>query len=335
MILAGDIGGTNTRLALFRTDGTKPDLVSTQKYLSRMHKSLDEIVAQFIADQGVRVEAAAFGVAGPVRDGRSKPSNLDWEIDSQRLGVKMGTDKVWLINDLESHASALDDLEAADFITLKAGVPCEGNAALIAAGTGLGEAGLFWDGKKRMVMASEGGHADFAPRNQLEIALHQYLGKKFGHVSYERVLSGPGIRNVYDFLRDTGLEAEPGWLKQELDSAADPNAIISQHGIKGTPRICERTLEIFVSVYGAEAGNLALRYVAVGGVFLSGGIAGKLLPKMQSPAFVEAFVDKGRLNSYLQSVPVRLIVNEHIGLLGAARYVVSQLQATTRATVVG
>jgi len=334
MILAGDIGGFNTRLALFRHEGTKPEMVSTQKYLSRMHKNLDEIVVQFIADRGVRVDAACFGVAGPVRDGRAKPSNLDWEIDAQRLGVQMGTNRVWLINDLESHASALDDLQLADFITLNEGIPSEGNAALIAAGTGLGQAGLFWDGKKRIAMASEGGHADFAPNNELETALLQYLRKKFGHVSCERVLSGPGIKNIYDFLRDTRVEEEPSWLKEELDRALDPTVRISQYGLIGKTRICERSLDIFVSAYGAEAGNLALRYVAVGGVFLSGGIAGKLLSKMQGPAFMGAFIAKGRMKPFLKTVPVRLIANEHIGLLGAARYVMTQLQPAAGAIAV-
>lgn len=327
MILAGDIGGTNTRLGLFRQQGVNLEMVCERKYLSREHKSLDEVVSLFVAEEGTRVEAACFGVAGPVRQGRAKPSNLDWEIDAQRLAMLLASEMVWLINDLETHASALDDLQPSDFVALNAVPPADGNMALIAAGTGLGQAGLFWDGKRRHAFSSEGGHADFAPRNDLEIALYQYLRQKFGHVSCERLLSGPGINNVYDFLRDSGTEQEPAWLKEDLERAADPVVRISQYGLEGKARICQRALDVFVAIYGAQAGNLALTIMAVGGVFVSGGIAGKLLPKMQEPAFMDAFVDKGRMKPLLQTVPVKLIINEHIGLLGAARYAFTQLQA--------
>jgi glucokinase len=334
MILAGDIGGTNTRLGVFRQHGGNLEMLCERKYLSRQHKSLEEIVALLVAEEKVRVDAACFGVAGPVRQGRARPSNLDWEIDVDRLAAQLGIQTVWLINDLETHASALDDLQPADFITLNSASALEGNVALIAAGTGLGQAGVYWDGKRRHVFPSEGGHADFAPRNDLEIALHQYLHKKFGHVSCERVLSGPGIKNVYDFLRDSATEQEPPWLKEELERAEDHAVPISQYGLEGKARICERTLDIFVAIYGAEAGNLALRMMAVGGVFVSGGIAGKLLPKMQGPAFMEAFVEKGRMKSLLQTVPVKLIINEHIGLVGAARYAVTRMQEAAAAVAV-
>jgi glucokinase len=219
-----------------------------------------------------------------------------------------------------AHASGIGDLEEADLITLNEGIPQPGNAALIAAGTGLGEAGMFWDGSIYRPFPAEGGHADFAPNNDLELSLYSYLKKKFGHVSCERVLAGPGIRNVYEFLRDSNAEEEPPWLKDELEQAPDQSALISQHGLTGKAPICERTLDIFVSVYGAEAGNVALRMMAVSGVFISGGIAGKLLPKLQEPQFMKAFVSKGRMASLLESVPVKVIVNEHIGLLGAARH---------------
>lgn len=325
MILAGDIGGTNTRLGVFRQQDGNLEMLCERKYLSRQHKSLDEIVALLVAEEKLRVDAACFGVAGPVRQGRARPSNLDWEIDAGRLAVQLGIQTVWLINDLETHASALNDLRPADFIALNSADASEGNVALIAAGTGLGQAGLYWDGKRRHVFPSEGGHADFAPRNELEIALHSYLRKKFGHVSCERVLSGPGIKNVYDFLRDSATEQEPPWLKEELERAEDPAVLISQYGLEGKAPICERTLDIFVAVYGAEAGNLALKMMAVGGVFVSGGIAGKLLPKMLAPAFMEAFVDKGRMKALLQTVPVKLVINEHIGLMGAARYAVTRM----------
>jgi glucokinase len=202
--------------------------------------------------------------------------------------------------------------------------PREGNAALIAAGTGLGEAGMYWDGTRHHVFAAEGGHADWAPQSELEIALHQYLRGKFGHVSCERVLSGPGLKNVYDFLRDSQLESEPNWLHDQLAHAADPSAIISQRGLEAAAPICERALDIYVAAYGAEAGNLALRMLATAGVFVSGGIAGKILPKLCTPLFGDAFADKGRMKPLLETIPVKVITNARVGLIGAARYAVNR-----------
>jgi glucokinase len=193
-----------------------------------------------------------------------------------------------------------------------------GNQAVIAAGTGLGQAGMFWDGTKHQVFASEGGHADFAPSNEMEIELFRYLHARFGHVSYERVLSGPGLHNVYEFLRDTGHGKEPQWLTEEM-AQSDPAAVISRAGINGECSLCEQALDLFVSVYGAEAGNLALKVKATGGVFLGGGIAPKLLPKLSGPGFMAAFLNKGRLRPLLETVPVKVITNDSTALLGAAR----------------
>jgi glucokinase len=324
MILAGDIGGTNTRIAFFEEAAGRLQLVVEKIYPSREHESLDQIVALFLRDQSPPVEAACFGIAGPVQHGRVAASNLPWVVDAARLSHQIGISNAWLINDLEAHASGIGDLAPDDFIHLNALEVSDGNAALIAAGTGLGEAGLYWDGARRHAFPCEGGHCDFAPRDEIEISLLQYLLKRFGRVSYERVISGPGFKNIYEFLRDTGTEEEPDWLKQELSQLADPVPRISAYGLEGKTAICQRVLEIFVGVYGAEAGNLALKLMATGGVFLSGGIAQKILPKLKGLAFLQAFVSKGRLQAVLEKIPVRIIVNDTVGLIGAARYAVNQ-----------
>jgi glucokinase len=324
MILAGDIGGTNTRIAFFNQEDEGLKLLWEKIYPSHDHKSLSEILGLVLTDQGRTIEAACFGIAGPVLNGKVSTPNLPWIVDAGEISRQLATRNVWLINDLHAHASGIDDLRPEDFVHLNPIEISGGNAALIAAGTGLGEAGLYWDGLRRHAFPCEGGHCDFAPRNDIEIQLLQYLLKKFGRVSYERVLSGPGFRNIYDFLRDTGTEAEPAWLKEELSQLADPVPLISSYGLQGKTSICARTLEIFVSIYGAEAGNLALKIMAIGGLFLSGGIAFKILPKLKDPAFLQAFVTKGRLRTLLETIPVRVIANDTVGLLGAARYALNQ-----------
>ena len=333
MILAGDIGGTNTRIALFNEEAGSLKLVLERIYASREHKTLDEIVSLFISNEAVSVKLACFGIAGPVLHGRVTASNLAWVVDALQLSKSLGIETVWLVNDLQAHACGIDDLGPADFVHLNKVDPAVGNAALIAAGTGLGEAGLYWDGVHRWPFPCEGGHSDFAPRNDQEIALLQYLLKKFGRVSYERVLSGPGLENIYAFLHETGVEPEPQWLKDELSQAADPAALISHHALDGTAAICERTLDIFVSIYGAEAGNLALKLMAVGGAFVSGGIAAKILPKLTGPEFLQAFIAKGRLQPLMETIPVRVIINEKVGLIGAARYALLQASKTANAAI--
>jgi glucokinase len=322
MILAGDIGGTHTRLALFENTDASLKLAVERIYPSRDHTSLDEIITLFLSDHKEAIDCACFGIAGPVIHGEVSTPNLAWTVNALRLARCVGVDSIWLINDLQAHASGVDDLAAVDFVALNQVEAGAGNGALIAAGTGLGEAGLYWDGARRWAFPCEGGHTDFAPRNEIEIALLEYLLRKFGRVSYERVVSGPGLANVYAFLRDTGKEQEPEWLKQQLQKSADPVAVISEDGMQGKTPICERTIDIFVSVYGAEAGNLALKMLATGGVFLSGGIAAKILPKLAGPLFMKAFVTKGRLQPLLESIPVKVIVNDRVGLIGAARYAV-------------
>ncbi len=318
MILAGDIGGTNTRLALLEMEDKWPRVIVEQTFPSREHKSLDEIVRQFLGEHGLTIKRACFGVAGPIRNRRSKPSNLPWVVDADQLATLFGFDAVTLVNDLEANAFGLVALEAKDFAVLNEGAPeSEGNTAIISAGTGLGEAGLHFEGKMRRPFASEGGHADFAPRNELEIELLRYLIPQFHHVSYERVLSGPGLLNIYAFLRDTGRGEEAAWLADEMQEAAPP-AVITRAALEGKSELCMRALDLFVSIYGAEAGNLALKMNATGGVFLGGGIAPRIIDKLKSPAFMEAFTAKGRMRPLLEAVPVRVILNDMTALIGAA-----------------
>jgi glucokinase len=225
-----------------------------------------------------------------------------------------------LLNDLEASAYGIATLEADDFVVLNQGAPTAvGNAAVIAAGTGLGEAGLYWDGTRHHPFACEGGHADFAPQNELQVELLLYLRKKFGHVSWERVVSGPGLHNLYEFLRDTGHGEEPAWLAEEMRQK-DPPRVITQAGLEGRSPLCEDALDLFVSLYGAEAGNLALKIMATHAVFVGGGIAPRIIRKLQGPAFMEAFATKGRFKWLLEAMPVRVVLNEKTALLGAARY---------------
>jgi glucokinase len=324
VILAGDIGGTNSRLALFTEERSHLRMLEEKTYPSREHKSLEQIVNLFLGDSAHRIRSACLGIAGPVFRGRAQASNLPWIADAQEISRQSGIRSVWLINDLEAHATGIVDLADADLVSVNSATARQGNAALIAAGTGLGEAGMYWDGTRHHVFAGEGGHADFAPRTELEVALHQYLRRKFGHVSCERVLSGPGLKNVYDFVRDSNLESEPDWLRHQLGQVADPSVIISQHGLDATAPICERALDIFVTAYGSEAGNLALRMLATAGVFLSGGIAGKILRKLCTPIFRDAFAEKGRMKPLLETIPVKVITNEKVGLIGAVRYAVNR-----------
>src|SRR5215467_1712951 len=295
MILAGDIGATRTRLAAFEMDGSRLQCVVEKIYMSQDHLGLPEILTQFIRSEGIPVHSAAFGVAGPVRSGRSKISNLPWTIDSRELAAQLKLESVGLINDLEAYAYGIDALESKDFITLSEGSQdAEGNRAVIAARTGLGVAAMYWDGFRHHPFPCEGGHADFAPRTDLESELAQYLRKKYEHVSCERILSGPGIKNIYDFLRDAKKAEEPDWLRDQLNVVKDQPALISQLALEHKAAICEQTLSIFVSVYGSETGNCALNFMATGGVFIGGSIAAKIVPKMLDPVFMKSFLNKGR-----------------------------------------
>lgn len=319
MILAGDAGGTNTRLALFESHAADLQLLTEQIYPSKKYKGLEEIVTEFLQKNSAKPNQAGIGVAGPIRDGRCVATNLPWIVDAAKLAAAAGLPQVVLLNDLEANAYGIATLPPADLAVIQQGIAYpKGNAAVISAGTGLGEAGMYWDGTTLRPFAAEGGHSSFAPEGELQGELFQYLARKFGHVSCERVLSGPGLVNVYEFFRDTGRGAEPAWLADDLRSG-DPAAVISSTALAGKSDLCVSALDLFVQAYGAEAGNLALHMLATAGIYIGGGIAPKILQKLKSSLFLDAFLAKGRMKPLLEAIPVRVILNENTALRGAAR----------------
>jgi glucokinase len=323
MILAGDVGGTKVHLALYNFEAGRLVPVRDQKFPAGQYASLDDIVHAFLTDpeEKKQIVAACFGCPGPVRDGRLKLTNLPWLLDVRLLQPSLGIEHIFLINDLEANGYGIPELAPESIFTLHEGdATAEGNQGLIAAGTGLGEALLIWDGKTHRPIPSEGGHCDFAARNDREIALLNYLrGTLNGRVSFERVVSGLGIKNVYAYLRDVEKLDEPAWLKHRLETE-DPNAVIGKCAEDGSSSICFETMKIFAAAYGAETGNIALKVLATGGMWLGGGIAPKILKTLQNGAFMAAFLDKGRLSPLLQSIPVRVILDDTCALLGAAAY---------------
>ncbi len=319
LILAGDIGGTSTRLAYFDTASGMSVPVVEDRFSSRDAGSLDEIVARFAGAHGLKAERACFGIAGPVRQGRVKTPNLPWSVEAATLARDLGLEQVLLINDLEANAYGIDMLSAEDFAVLNAGSPDPaGVRAVVSAGTGLGEVLAYWDGSVHRPLPSEGGHADFAPRNELETELLLHLRAEHGRVSTERVVSGPGLYNIYRFLRDAGHYAETPSVAEAMRQG-DRSAAITRAALTGECPLCDKALDLFVSLYGAEAGNVALRVLATGGIYLGGGIAPKIIERLKGPGFMLAFSAKGRLSPLLEQVPVRVILNDRTALLGAAR----------------
>jgi glucokinase len=325
MILAGDIGGTNARLAFFDSENSSLRLVSERIFPSGQYKKFEEIVSQFLEESAVHPDVACFGIAGPIRNDQVETSNLPWVIKKSELAKQMHLPAIFLVNDLEATAWGIGALSPSDLTSLNRVSSAVGNQAVVAPGTGLGEAGLFWDGSRHHVFACEGGHADFAPQGELQIELLQFLAGRYGHVSYERILSGPGLVNVYEFLR--GKEKGSTGSEQVLEPVSnfETAAAISQAALNRTNPLAEQALDLWISVYGAEAGNLALKHMAVGGIFLGGGISPKILPKLTGDLFLNAFLDKGRLRPVLENIPVQVITNDKVGLLGAARYGASKL----------
>ncbi len=321
MILAGDIGGTNTRLAVFSNDtGPKHPLVR-ETFPSSDYAGLEEIVKQFLSGCGLMITDACFGVAGPVKDGRATITNLPWIIEEKTLSLELGLKKARLLNDLEAIASAIPHLEADDIETINHGESvCNGTIALIAPGTGLGEAFLTWDGTRYRAHCSEGGHANFAPANQLEADLLRYMGRQYRHVSCERICSGIGIPNIYSFLKETGRFHAPDWLANEIAGAEDPSPVIFKYALAPEKKsaICVAVLEIFISVLGTETGNLALKVLADGGVYLGGGIPPKIKDSLKQGGFMQAFGNKGRLSTSLLPMPVHIITHPDPALLGTA-----------------
>jgi glucokinase len=327
MILAGDIGGTKTILAVFEPGAHAPAFEET--YPSREHASFDLILDAFVERHSPVLRGACLGIAGPVKQGRSQATNLPWMVDAAEVAKKLGIDiqGAQLINDVEANAWGIGALEAEDMTCLNAGAAeASGNAAIISAGTGLGEAGLYWDGRGHKPFATEGGHADFAPRDELEVQLLRYLIARYGRISVERLTSGPGLVNIYEFLRDTGRGEEPAWLKEQM-IVGERGRAISAAAKEQTSPLCVQALDMFMSIYGAEAGNLALKIMSTAGLYVGGGIAPKNLWKIQDGTFMKAFVAKGRMQTLLEAMPVYVIRNQRTALLGAARCAASLLPA--------
>lgn len=318
MILAGDIGGTNTRLAAFEAGDGVSQLGDAQMFSSRNFVSFEAILAQFFAEEKPPVERACFGIAGPIRDGVCRTPNLPWIVDSRALAKQLQLEEVILINDLEANAHGISQLNEHDFRFLHHGHPdAQGNAALISAGTGLGEAGLHNEEGELHPFATEGGHVDFAPRTTIQMEMLSYFLESRDHVSYEHFLSGPGIVNIYHFLVEAGYGKESENVRDKMDSG-NLAAVISTAAVNNESPICVKALELFVSIYGAEAGNLALKTLATGGVFLGGGIAPKIVDKLTEPMFLDAFFSKGRMSALLKEIPIKVIMNDKAALLGAA-----------------
>lgn len=356
MILAGDIGGTKTNLALYDWPTERVEPVRVETFHSADYKSLEEILEEFLTppkpptlldemdaepserdetvgealpEEPIKLTAACFGVAGPVIENHAQTTNLPWVVDGAAIAKRFGIPRVQLLNDLEATAYGILLLRPDEVEMLNPGTPPKKRQALalIAAGTGLGEAILFWDGKSYRPMPSEGGHTDFAPNNDYEIELLRYLRSQFLHVSYERILSGPGLLAIYEYVRDT-KKNEPTWLAEKI-KVGDPAAEIAEAGLKGQAEIAKQSLELFAAIYGAEAGNLALKALSLDGVYVAGGMAPKLIKKLQDGTFMKAFVNKGRYKRLLSNMPVKVVMNQQTALLGAASVAAALSQGAT------
>ena len=356
MILAGDIGGTKTNLALYDWTGERTEPIRLESFHSADYKSLEEILVEFLTPpkpptpldeleatepdgddaqkdlpraEPIKLAAACFGVAGPVIENHSQTTNLPWVVDGPKIAKQFDIPRVQLLNDLEATAYGILLLRPDELEVLNPGTPPRKRQALalIAAGTGLGEAILFWDGKSYRPMPSEGGHTDFAPNNDYEIELLRYLRSQYLHVSYERLLSGPGLHAIYEYIRDT-KKNEPTWLAEKI-KAGNPAAEIAEAGLKGQAEIAKQTLDLFALIYGAEAGNLALKALSLDGVYVGGGIAPKLITKLQDGTFMKAFTNKGRYKRLLSNMPVKVVMNQQTALLGAASVAAALSHAPT------
>lgn len=317
IVLSGDVGGTNTRLALVDCSAGIPGLLAEQVYQSNRYSTFYEVLGDFVSTHKNSIDAVCLGIAGPVRNGRCPVTNLSWVIEAGRVGDVSGVDQVYMLNDLEAIGWGIQALGAQDFHVLNEGKVSQGNAAVIAAGTGLGEAGLYRDGPDYRPFACEGGHADFSPSNPLETSLYDWLAAQYGHVSWERVVSGAGLIHLYDFLLQHHEVQSPDWLVDEA-LTEDMAVVISGAAMAGKDPVCVEALDLFVRFYAAEAGNLALKMMASGGIYLAGGIAPGILDRLKQKDFMQVFCAKGRMSGILQDIPVRVVLNERVGLIGAA-----------------
>ncbi len=321
MLLAGDVGGTKTELAIVSGQmGPRSPLVE-ETFSSADYPNLDALVGDFLMQADVRVERAVFGVAGPVIAGQATITNLPWVVEEAQLEKDLGISEVHLLNDLTATAYAVPYLDPEDLHTLSSGEPDQqGAIAIVAPGTGLGQAFLTWDGTRYRAYSSEGGHTDFAPSTPQQLELLRYLLEHFDHVSWERVCSGRGLPHIYAFLKGSGYAEEPSWLTERLARDSDPTPVIIDAALAAEPTasICVAAVEMFVSLLGAEAGNLALKVLATGGVYLAGGIPSRILPFLKTSSFLESFRSKGRMSNLLERIPVHVILNPKTALLGAA-----------------
>ncbi|MCU7917719.1 MAG: glucokinase [Candidatus Thiodiazotropha sp. (ex Epidulcina cf. delphinae)] len=321
-ILAGDIGGTNTRLALYRVScAAALELITEQTYASQTHESIETILQHFLRQPIAEpIERICLGLAGPVIDQICDTTNLPWRVSATEIKLRFGFEDSWLLNDLEANAWGVEMLPEADLFTLNPGAAdAAGNRSIIAAGTGLGEAGLYWDGQAYRPFPSEGGHADFSPADKLEFTLFEALSDRYGHVSWERLVSGPGLETLHAFLRGYHGIDTPAWLRQEMNRIGAA-AAVANAGLEQRDPLCRETLELFVRLYAREAGNHALKIMATGGVYLGGGIAPRILPALRDGAFMSNFLAKGRMRHIMQAMPVSVILNDKTALIGAAHY---------------
>jgi glucokinase len=330
MLLTGDIGGTKTSLALYGVETGPREPIAQETFPSAEYPSLEVMVRKFLQRTGYKPAFGTFGLPGPVVEGRAQVTNLPWVVEEEKLREILQFRVVTLLNDLEAIANSIPVLEGDDLHVINRGELVEGGSkGVVAPGTGLGEGFLIWDGKRYRSCRSEGGHATFAPMDDRQADLMRFLMVRFGHVSCERVCSGLGIPNIYDFLKETGHAPEPAWLAKELEDTSDRTPIIMRAGGDGDPssELCRETLRLFVSILGGEAGNLALKVMATGGMYLGGGIPPRIIPALEKGNFMQAFCGKGRLGIVLERVPVYVITNPQSALLGSACYGLEMMKA--------
>ncbi len=326
-ILAGDIGGTKSFLAIFVLEGYRLASVREARLESRRFDGMASMVRHFLSGEEGAIDSACFGIAGPIVEESCRALNIPWEIHPGRLAQGIGISRIEILNDFQAIGHGLSQLESNDLICLQEGQPrLDGPVALIGAGTGLGEGFLTREGGRYRVHSSEGGHVDFAPRNETEWRLCRRLSALHGHVSYERILSGSGLGDLYRFVLEDGIAAESTAVRTEM-KATDPAAVVTAHALAGNDAACAAALELFVSIYGAEAGNLALKVMASGGVYIAGGIAPRIAGALCDGTFIRSFLDKGRHAALLSAIPVHVIMNERIGLLGAAAKAAESLRS--------
>lgn len=325
IIMAADVGGTKTNLALYKIKNGALLLLKENSYRTKMVESFTEMVHDFHAGNAPSIDGICLGVAGHVTQGRVKGTNFPWKIDREEIHKELQIPSVSLVNDMEANAYGLAALSEKDFVTLKDGSNIPGNAALISPGTGLGEAGLYWDGSHYHPFATEGGHCDFSPRNDLDVKIWQYLQKKFGHISWERLISGPGILNIYEVLRSLSGRKEPDWLKENFQNK-DPSVVITETALDGKDPVCKETLELFIRFLAIESAQLALKFKATGGIYIGGGILPNIIKGINREIFQRDFVQSDLMGALLQTVPIKVILNEKTALLGAVYYAAMTLE---------